>query len=120
MIRIKYFLSKRQNIIWEKRNKKKIWKRKNLKIKIENHNEEIKKIEENYKIKINELEKEILEQSNKNLLKKRNIISIEYELNLKERTSKKTNEEYEKTINQLNIKKEMLTSKNLKCFKSKK
>jgi chromosome segregation ATPase len=97
---------------------------KKLKQKIDSNQDIISKIENSYKIKLNDLEKQkkINEQKNKNLLKKideltRNekILNSDFDLQLKERivAYKKSNQEYEKTISQLNSKIEFLISKNL-------
>ena len=97
---------------------------KKLKQKIDLNQEEISKIENSYKIRLNDTQKQkqILEQKNKNLLKQideltRNekILNSDFDLQLKERiqANKKSNKEYEKTISQLNAKIEYLMTKNI-------
>ena len=97
---------------------------KKLKQKIDLNQEEISKIENSYKIRLNDTQKQkqILEQKNKNLLKQideltknEKILNSDFDLQLKERiqANKKSNKEYEKTISQLNAKIEYLMTKNI-------
>ena len=97
---------------------------KKLKQKVDLNQDDIAKIENSYKIRFNDSQKQkqILEQKNKNLVKqideltrKEKILNSDFDLQLKERiqANKKSNKEYEKVISQLNSKIEILLTKNI-------